>query len=120
MPTFECIFDTNQLSSGIDLCIYQDWISDIFPGPTHPLDTEITADDDVGIITATRFDEETGIYTFFSRDKVKFPPGEYDFKIRVTVGNVVKNIDFKLILHEPCADDFLTPGTDYFLINDPF
>lgn len=113
--TFTCTYISGPNAGSENLCTYMD-LTD-YTGTGNPLDNPILATDDTGIITATDFKNTNGKYTFFSRDKVKFPPGVYNLRITATIGSQSRDADFTLTLHEPCDDATLSIGDDYFANN---
>jgi len=109
--TFTCEYVGGPNAGGEDACTYNDWTG------TDPIDDPSI---DHGKVTSTRFDTTTGDFTFFTRDKERWPPGTYSFKITVTVGDRSEIVEFDMILHEPCDDSTLSIATDYFASNQPF
>lgn len=63
-------------------CIY---VSGPYTGPLDLCDVD---EQDGDTITNGTFDPETGDFNFFSNDFDQFPPGDYNFELSVTVGDI--------------------------------
>jgi len=94
--TFTCQYLSGPYSGAVDLCADAETVNN---GAYN---------------TVIDFNPQFGSYYFFSNDKDTFQPGDYKFRVSISVGSTVIPVDFTMTLHEPCDDAVLT------IVADPF
>ena len=68
--------------------------------------------------TRGTFDPVFGNYLFHSTDMVKYPNGQYEFKITGTVGNKSDFVTFSMQLSDPCPTAVMQLGKKPIVVND--
>jgi hypothetical protein len=133
---YDMTFAPPMLSVDPQICLEQAmWECTYLGGPyTGDLDLcgfeLVTVDDETleELFSSGSFDPETGAFEFVTEDVVLFPEGDYEFEIKVMIGDQEYISPYTVLLVNPCRfrkptidkDPFTDGPFIYMLRDDPF